>query len=177
MTRVNIDEDPCVRRTNVDVIQCAGNCTRGKELEMTTKEINEATVNLTKSWQETNKAIADNLVAAQERNLRFAQSVYENGAELLKSHADGARRLMETLVEQSHTQQEAFQTIARESMNAYVDFLYAPFSFYQQAVEAAQTITRQGVETAQRITRQSMDAAQDAARQAAEAAQAGSHQG
>ena len=154
---------------------------------MTTKEINEATVNLTKSWQETNKAIADNLVAAQERNLRFAQSVfengvevlknqaedarsvmqefveqpqkqqgtlqtladsttvaqkrnlkyaqnvYENGTELLKSHAGGARGLMETLVEQSHTQQEAFQTIARESMNAYVDFLYAPFSFYQQA--------------------------------------------
>jgi hypothetical protein len=198
---------------------------------MTTKEINEATVNLTKSWQETNKAIADNLVAAQERNLRFAQSVfengvevlknqaedarsvmqefveqpqkqqgtlqtladsatvaqkrnlkyaqnvYENGTELLKSHAGGARGLMETLVEQSHTQQEAFQTIVRESMNAYIDFLYTPFSFYQQAVEAAQSITRQGVETARRITRQSMDAAQDAARQAAETAQAGSRQG
>ena len=195
---------------------------------MTTKEISEATVNLTKSWQETNKTIADSLVATQERNLRFvqsviengvevlknqaedarsvmqefveqpqkeqgtlqtladsaavaqkhnlkyAQNVYENGTELLKSHADGARGLMETLVEQSHTQQEAFQTVVRESMNAYIDFLYTPFSFYQQAVEAAQTITRQGVETAQRITRQGMDAAQDAARQAAETAQAGS---
>ena len=194
---------------------------------MTTKEISEVTVNLTKSWQETNKAIVDSLAAAQERNLRFAQSVfengvevlksqaedarsvmqefveqpqkqqgtlqtladsasvaqkrnlkyaqnvYENGTELLKSHADGARSLMETLVEQSHTQQEAFQTIVRESMNAYIDFLYAPFSFYQQGIEAAQTITRQGVETAQRITRQGMDAA----RQAAETAQAGSRQG
>jgi hypothetical protein len=198
---------------------------------MTTSKINEATVNLTKSWQETNKAIADSLVAAQERNLRYAQSifengvevlknqaedarsvmqefveqsqkqqgtlqtladsaaaaqkrnlkyaqnVYENGTELLKSHAGGARGLMETLVEHSHTQQEAFQTIVRESMNTYVDFLYAPFSFYQQAIETAQTITRHGVETAQRITRQGMDAAQDAARQAAETAQAGAHQG
>ncbi len=194
---------------------------------MTTKEISEVTVNLTKSWQETNKAIVDSLAAAQERNLRFAQSVfengvevlknqaedarsvmqefveqpqkqqgtlqtladsasvaqkrnlkygqnvYENGTELLKSHADGARSLMETLVEQSHTQQEAFQTIVRESVNTYIDFLYAPFSFYQQGIEAAQTITRQGVETAQRITRQGMDAA----RQAAETAQAGSRQG
>jgi polyhydroxyalkanoate synthesis regulator phasin len=193
---------------------------------MTTEEINEAAVNLTKSWQETNKVTADSLAAAQERNLRFvqsvfengvevlknqtedarsvmqefveqpqkqrgslqtaadsaiaaqkrnlkyAQNVYENGTELLKSHADGARNLMETLVEQSHTQQEAFQTIVRESMNAYIDFLYAPFSFHQQAVETAQTITRQGVETAQGISHQGMDAAQNAARQAAEAAQA-----
>ena len=198
---------------------------------MTTKEINEAAVNLTKSWQEANKAIAEGVVAAQERNMRFAQSVfesgvevlknqaedartviqefveqpqkqqgtlhtvadstiaaqernmkyaqnvYENGTELLKSHAGGARNLMETLVEQGHTQQEAFQTIVRESMNAYIDFMYAPFSFYQQAVETAQAITRQGVETAQRITRQGMDAAQSAARQTAEAAQAGANQG
>ena len=42
---------------------------------MTTKEINEATVNLTKSWQETNKAIADNLVAAQERNREWLRRV------------------------------------------------------------------------------------------------------
>lgn len=198
---------------------------------MTSKEINEATVNLTKSWQETNKAIADSLVAAQERNLRFAQSVfesgvevlknqaedartimqefveqpqkqqgtlqtvadsamdaqkrsikytqnvYENGTELLKSHAGGARNLLETLVEQSHAQQEAFQTIAQQSMNAYIDFLYAPFSYYQQAIETAQTITRQGVETAQRISRQGMDAAQNVTRQAAEAVQSGTHQG
>jgi hypothetical protein len=187
---------------------------------MTTEEINEATVNLTKSWQETNKAIADNLVAAQERNLcfvqsvfesgvevlknqaedartvmqefveqgalqivadsaiaiqkhnlKYAQTIYENGTELLKSHAGGARNLMETLVEQTHTQQEAFQTVVAKSMSAYIDLFYAPFSFYQQAVETAQTITRQGVETAQKISRQGTDAAQNAARQAAEGPQ------
>jgi hypothetical protein len=196
---------------------------------MATKEISEATVNLTKSWQEANKAIADSIVAAQERNLRFAQSVfengvevlknqvedvrtvtqefveqsqqqdtmqtvantaitaqkrnlkysqnvYENGTELLKSHAGATRNLMETLVEQAHVQQEAFQTIIHESMNAF-DFLYAPMAFYQQAMETAQTITRQGVETAQRISRQSMDAAQNVARQTAEAAQAAAQRG
>lgn len=202
-----------------------------KEPEMTTKEINEAAVNLTKSWQELNKAVADSFVAAQERNMRFAQSVfesgvdvlrsqaedartviqefveqpqkeqgtlhtvadsaiaaqerntkyaqnvYENGTELLKSHAGGARNLMETFLEQAHTQQQAFQTIVRESTNAHIDFMYAPFSFYQQAVETAQSITRQGVETAQRITLQGMDAAQSAARRTAEAAQVGANQG
>jgi hypothetical protein len=196
----------------------AGDCKEVKETQMATKEINEATVNLTKSWQEANKAIADSVIAAQERNLRFAQSifedgvevlkdraedartimqefverpqkqqgtmqtvadsaiaaqksnlkyaqnVYENGTELLKSHAGATRNLMETMVEQAHTQQEAFQTIVHESVNAYVDFLYAPFTFYQQAVETAQTITRQGIETAQRISRQGMEAAQATAR-------------
>ncbi|HJT57377.1 MAG TPA: hypothetical protein VJ761_12830 [Ktedonobacteraceae bacterium] len=194
---------------------------------MPTKEINEATANLTKSWQETNKAIVDSVVAAQERNMRFFQSVfesgvevlknqaeeartviqefveqpqkqqgtlhtvadsaiaaqkrnlkyaqnaYENGTELLRSHAGSTRSLMETLVEQSHTQQEAFEIIVRESINAYVETMYAPFAFYQQAVETAQSITRQGVETAQRITRQGMDAAQNTTRQTTKAA----HQG
>jgi len=84
---------------------------------------------------------------------------------------------MQTLAEQARKQQEAFQTLARESVDAYVDFLFAPFAYYQQAADTAESIAWQGVETAQKITRQSIDAAQKATRQGAETVQRTARQG
>ncbi len=80
---------------------------------MAKNKVNEATWNLTTSLRETNEAIADSAVAAQERNVRFAQSTFENGIELLKSHAEGTRNLVQTVVEQSEQQQEVFRTVAK----------------------------------------------------------------
>lgn len=177
-------------------------------------KVSDATWNLSKSVRESNQAIADSLVAAQERNIKFAQSVFENEVELLKSHADHTRSLMEefigepeksqaffqtiansavaaqernvkfaqnflengtellrfhgessrsllqTLAEQSQKQQEAFQSLARETWDAYMGFFSSPFSYYQQTMETAESIARQEVDTAQQITRQGMEAAQ-----------------
>jgi len=191
---------------------------------MADNKVNEAAWNLTRSLSETNQAIADSAVAAQERNAKFAQSVFENSTELLKSHTESTRALMQELMEQpekeqsvlqtvvdsavaaqernmrlaqstfengievlkSHTQstrtlmqtlvghsqrqQEAFQTLAHESVNAYTDFFSAPLAYYQQTWETAESIARKGVETAQRTTRQGMEEVQKATRQAQKAA-------
>lgn len=111
------------------------------------------------------QSVADSAVAAQERNVRFAQSLVQNGTEVLKSHAEDTRALMQTLAEQTQKQQEAFQLLVRESMDAYLDYFYAPFSYYEQTLETAGSIARQGVETAQKIARQGMEAVQKATRQ------------
>jgi len=180
--------------------------------------VNEAALSLSKSVREANQAIAESAVAAQERNMKFAQSIFENGVEVLKSHAEGTRALMEeivqepqkdqaifqsvadsavaaqernvkfaqrllqdgtevlkshaestrslmqTLAEQSQKQQEAFQVLAREAMDTYLDFFYAPFSYYEQSLETAESIARQGMEAAQKATRQEKQSAQTAAR-------------
>lgn len=110
-------------------------------------------------------------IAAQERNMRYAQSIVQNGTEVLKSHVNGTRDLVATLAEQSEKQQEAFQELVRDSVDTYVDLLLAPFSYYRQAVNTAESIARQGVETAQNITRQGMEAAQKATRQGQKAAE------
>lgn len=194
---------------------------------MAKNKVNEAAWNITTSLRETNQAIADSAVAVQERNVRFAQTTFENGVELLKSHAEGTRalmhelpeqpqdmpgallavvnsafaaqqrnihfaqttfensvellkshaegtrNLMQTVVEQSQQQQEVFRTLARESMNAYVDFFRAPFSYYQQALDAAKTAGEQGLESVQKVTenaqkatRQGLENMQNASRQA-----------
>ena len=116
------------------------------------------------------QSVADSAVAAQERNVRFAQSLVQNGTEVLKSHAEDARALMQTLAEQTQKQQEAFQVLVRESMDAYLDYFYAPFSYYEQTLETAGSIAQQGVETAQKIARQGMEAVHRATRQTVQSA-------
>ncbi|TMC21498.1 MAG: hypothetical protein E6J33_03480 [Chloroflexi bacterium] len=115
--------------------------------------------------------LANSAIAAQERNVRYVQSYVQNGTEVLKSHVNSARTLMQILAEQSQKQQETFQALARESWDTYVDFLFTPFSYYRQAVETAESIARQGVQTAENISRQGVQAAQRVARQGQNAAE------
>ena len=79
--------------------------------------------------------------------MKFAQSILQNGTDVLKAHAEGTRDLVQTLSEQSWKQQEAFQTLASGSFNTYVDFLTAPFSYYQETLDAATSAARRGVMT------------------------------
>lgn len=111
------------------------------------------------------QTVADRAVAAQERNLKFAQSFLENGTEVLKSHTESTRALMQTLAEQWQKQPEAFQALTREAWDTYLGFFSAPFSYYEQTMETAESIARQGVETAQKIARQGMDTVQKATHQ------------
>ena len=111
------------------------------------------------------QAFANSAIAAQERNVRYVQSIVQNGTEVLKSHVNSSRALMQVLAEQSQKQQETFQVLVRESWDTYVDFLFTPFSYYRQAVDTAESIARQGVQTAENISRQGMQAAQRVARQ------------
>jgi hypothetical protein len=191
---------------------------------MTDTKASEATRKLMNSVQETSKAIADTTVAAQERNLAFAQSVLENSIEVLKSHAESTRTLMQELVEQAkkqqvgpeglqavvdsaiaaqerntklaqgiiengievlksqvgvtqslmqelgqqyQKQQDAFQALAQESMEAYRDFLFAPLTFFQKAMNAAEVATREGMKNFQQMTQQGVEQFQKTTRQAA----------
>jgi len=102
------------------------------------QKVNDATWNLTSSARDANQAFADTLVGIQDRNMRFAQSLYENGMGILNSNAESTSQLMQTLVEQSRRQQEAFATLIRSSVDSYVKFFITPFSFYQGALKTAE---------------------------------------
>jgi predicted nucleic acid-binding protein len=98
----------------------------------------DATKNLVKSVQDTNKAVAETLVTSQERNLAFAQSVLENSIEVLKSHAESARSLMHELVDRAREQQ-----IGPESLQAIVDSALAT---QERNTRLAQSVLENGVE-------------------------------
>lgn len=121
-------------------------------------------------WQEGFQAAVESTVAAQERNAKFAQSVFENGIEVLQSQVGVTRALMQELEQQAQKQQDAFQSLAHESLDAYLGFLRAPFSYYRQAFDAAEAATREGLENFQQATRQGLEHMQKATRQAQSAA-------
>ena len=123
------------------------------------------------------QAVVNSAITAQERNLRYAQSIVESEAELLKSHLNATRELWQKLAEQSQKQQEAFQSLLHESVDMYVNFLFTPFSYYRQAVDTAESMAWQGIETAQNITRQGFEATRSATRQGMEVAQKATRQG
>jgi hypothetical protein len=131
-----------------------------------TRHLLQELVEQPKPQQEVLQTVVNAALAAQERNVKFAQSMLQNGTQMLKAHAESTRDLVQTLAEQSWKQQEAFQALARESFNTYRDFLTAPFSYYQQALETAESAAWRGLEAAQHITREGVAAAQKATRQA-----------
>ncbi len=109
---------------------------------MINNTINDATWSLTKSFQEANQAITDNAVAIQEQNVHLAQSIFVKGIEVLKKNTLSTRTLTRELVEQTEKQQAALQALAHEAVDAYVEFLYAPLSYYKEAVEFAETAAK-----------------------------------
>ncbi len=119
---------------------------------MTEKQIPEVPQKLLDSFQETTQLIAENIVAAQERNMKFVQSTFTSAVEVLRSNLDATRALMQDLEQQTRKQQEAFQKLmpgGTESqwMETSMAFLRAPLTSYQQTLDAAEKATRLGLET------------------------------
>jgi len=186
-----------------------------------TTNMNEATKNLSRSVYETNQSIARSAVEAQERNMRFAQSIFDNGIEVLKSHAEATQDLMRTLATQAQNPQGALQAVMESTttaqernvkfaqsvavngtevfkshidatrtlmqdviektreqqellltlpyVDAYMDMFRAPLANYKQAVESAQSLTKQAMEMAQQSAQKGMEVAQNVAHQTMDA--------
>ncbi len=119
---------------------------------MTEKQTTEVPQKLLDSFQETTQLITENIVAAQERNMKFVQSTFTNALEVLRSNLDATRALMQDLEQQTKKQQEAFQKLTpggteNQWMETYMAFLRAPLTSYQQTLGAAEKATQFGLET------------------------------
>lgn len=101
-------------------------------------KVQEAVETWTETTREAYQAIANSVIAAQERGAQLAQTAFETGLAELKSQAETSRAMLETLAEQSEKQWQAARTLAQESLGAYSEFAAAPFAFYQKWVENAQ---------------------------------------
>lgn len=145
---------------------------------MAEKKKTEAPSNIVESFMETNQAIAESIMSAQERNLKFAQSTFMNAMEVVKHHIESTRTLMQQLEQQTQKQQEVFLKMERESEEAYKDFFRSPFSSYQKALETAEAAAEQGLENFQKAlenvekaTQKGLEDFQKATKQATSATQ------
>ena len=96
------------------------------------------------------QSVTESMVAAQERNVQFVQSVLENGTELVRSHAESTRGLTQTLTEEAQKQRGAFGELARGTWDAYRGFLSSPFSLYERAMESDESFAMHGMGAAEK---------------------------
>ena len=102
---------------------------------MSDTNMNETVKNLSESVYETNQMIARSAIEAQERNMRFAQSVFDSGIEILKSHAAATQQLMQTLSSQPQNPQAAMQAVVESTTEAQ-----------RRNVQFAQNVAEHGTE-------------------------------
>jgi len=106
------------------------------------EETVKAAEKLAHTTRDSYMTVMDHAVGIQERNVRFAQSVADDSIKELRKQAESNRDTTREIVERVENQRDAFQTLAEESLDAYMNLLYAPLSYYKEGLEAARKVTR-----------------------------------
>ena len=108
----------------------------------TMEKANRAVERLAENTRDSYQTVVDHAVGLQERNVRFAQGVVDSTIKELRQQAESNRAMTQELVERAERQRDAFQTLVEESVDAYMDLAYAPFSYYKEGLEAAKKVVR-----------------------------------
>ena len=106
------------------------------------EKANGAAERLAKTTGGSYELVIDYVVALQERNVRFAQGLVDGTIKELRHQAESNRAMTQELVDRAERQRDAFQTLFEESVEAYMDLAYAPFSYYKGGLEAAKRVVR-----------------------------------
>ncbi len=114
---------------------------------MADKERKEGTARPIEALSEANQALAESLAATQQRNLKYAQSVFESTIALLKSHVEETRSLLEQWEQQAQKQPGV-----PRAAETYSSLFRAPLGAYQQVLEVMETASRQSLESFQKAS-------------------------
>ena len=101
------------------------------------RDVNEAAARFAETLAESYRLVYAQAAESGERQQRRAQEFSELVARNLREQTEASRTGAERLSEQAERQQQAGQEFARESVEAYAEFLDSAFSRYQAATERA----------------------------------------
>jgi len=71
----------------------------------------------------------------QDKNARLAQDAVGSLSREYRRQTEVSRAVAWELVERAEEHRNALRTVARESVDPYVDLLYAPLRFYREGLE------------------------------------------
>ena len=103
------------------------------------KEVNETPI---ETFSETSQALAESLSTTQERNLKYAQSVFESTMALLRDHAESARSMLKQWEQQAQKQH-----VDPKVAESYMSLFRAPLTAYQQTLEVVETASHESIES------------------------------
>lgn len=104
----------------------------------TLEKTNRTAERLARTNGDAYKLVADHFVAQQERGVRFAQGVLDGAVREVRHQAEGNRALAQELVERAEQQRGAYRTLVEQSVDAYIDLLYAPLSYYKEGLRVVE---------------------------------------
>ncbi len=107
---------------------------------MTDKQARDAGETPVEAFSEVSQALAKTISATQERNLKYAQSVFESTMALLKDQAENARAMLKQW-EQQAQKQHVDPTIAE----GYLSLFRAPLTAYQQTLEVVEAASHESI--------------------------------
>jgi hypothetical protein len=105
----------------------------------TMEKANKAAERLARTTGDSYKTVIDHVVALQERNTKFVQEVFDGTVQEVRHQAESNRAVTQELVERAEKQRDAFQTLVEESVDAYMDLVYAPFAYYRQGLRLVES--------------------------------------
>src|SRR3712207_9383856 len=103
------------------------------------EKANRAAERLARTTGDSYKTVLDHTVALQERNVRFWQGTLDGVVREIREQAESNRALTRELVERAEGQRGVVQTLIGESVDAYMDLVYAPFAYYRQGVRLVES--------------------------------------
>jgi hypothetical protein len=104
------------------------------------KRINQAAQQFADALIESYRAVSERSAEAQEHQVRLTQGFFESVTNHIRAQAETGDTAARELAEQARRGQEAPQVLARESADAYIDFLNSMFSYYQRSAEEVEGI-------------------------------------
>lgn len=110
----------------------------------TMEKANKAAERLAETTRDSYKTFVDHTVALQERNVRFTQGVVDGTTREIRHQAESNRAMVRELVERAEKQRGAFQTLVEESVDGYMDFVFAPLGYYKQGLRLIETEVTEG---------------------------------
>jgi hypothetical protein len=140
------------------------------------RDVNEAARRFAETLAESYRLVYEQASEAGERQQQRAREFSELVASNLREHTDAGRASALRLSEQAQRQQQAGQDLARESVEAYAEFLDEAFSRYRSGTERVAGTFQEGVATTGRTATGLLGAVADATGRAAEAAASGAEQ-
>ena len=92
------------------------------------------------AFNEARQAFAETISAAQERNLKYAQSVFESTMTLLKDQAENTRAMLK-----QWEQQVQKQHVDPKVAESYLSLFRAPLTAYQQTLEVVESASNESI--------------------------------
>jgi len=107
------------------------------------QRITEAAEQFSDALVQSYKTVADSGVSAQERNTQVTEVFFNQAISNLHAQAEQNRQATQQLADQQQRQAEAAQTLTRESVDAYMDFMDSMFSWWQGGIQTAERGARE----------------------------------